>query len=259
MEDNKAKGVYRLEAEGPAASGLEKMELDPVDFQSPLPEQHLHTYFEDEKLGLSVGVWTTTSMQEAFGPYPGDEFMCVLEGRVAMVDGQGKETPVEAGQSFCIRNGFPTSWKQVGFLRKFYVTYADPSAPAPRIESAEGGVVVLDPSELEAGLEVMDTTEPFVIHGEAPTQRDSGFFTNAAGNLFVGMWDSEAFESEMRPFPCYEFVKLLEGEVTITEEDGKAQTFRAGDAFFVPQDTVCSWKTGGYVKKLYAILDPAAA
>lgn len=105
----------------------------------------------------------------------------------------------------------------------------------------------------------MDTTEPFVINSYAPTQRDSGCVTNDAGNLFVGMWDSEAFESELRPFPCYEFVMLLEGEVTITEERGTAQTFRAGDAFFVPKDTVCSWKTEGYVKKLYAILDPTAA
>jgi uncharacterized cupin superfamily protein len=259
VEGRKAKRVYRLEAQGPAAAGLEKMKLDPADFQSPLPEQHLHVYFEDEELGLSVGVWTTTSMQEAFGPYPGDEFMCVLEGRVAMVDEEGKETPVEAGQSFCIRNGIPTSWKQIGFLHKFYLTYANPSVATPRIESAEGGIIVLDPSELEAGLELMDTTEPFVIRGESPAQRDSSCFTNDAGNFFVGMWDSEAFESELRPFPCYEFVKLLEGEVTISEEDGSAQTFRAGDAFFVPKETVCSWKTHGYVKKFYAILDPSAA
>jgi uncharacterized cupin superfamily protein len=253
------KKVYRLEPNGPAGTGLAKMQLDPADFQSDLPEQHLHVYFEDEVLGLSVGVWTTTSMQEAFGPYPGDEFMWVLEGRVAMVDGDGKETPVEPGETFCIRNAIPISWKQAGFLRKFYMTYAKPDAPTPAIESADGGVVVLDPAKLEAGLTKMDTTEPFEIRGEAPLQRDSPCFTNDAGNMFVGMWDSAPFESEMKPFPCYEFVQLLEGEVTITEEDGTAHRFEAGDAFFVPKGTVCSWKTSVYVKKLYSILDPAAS
>jgi len=251
------KKVYRLEPNGPSETGLKRMQLDPADFQSELPEQHLHVYFEDEALGLSVGVWTTTSMQEAFGPYPGDEFMWVLEGRVAMVDGEGREVLVQPGQTFCLRNAIPISWKQAGFLRKFYMTYANPSAPAPEIESAEGSVIVLDPLELEAGLERMDTTAPFEIHGEVPVQRDNTLFTNDAENMFVGMWDSEAFESEMKPFPCYEFVQLLEGELAITEEDGTAHPFKAGDAFFVPKGTVCSWSTSGYIKKYYSILDPA--
>lgn len=252
------KRVVRLERNGPGDNGLSKMELDPADFQSDLPEQHLHVYFGDEALGLTVGVWTTTDMQEAFGPYPGDEFMWVLEGNVAMIDGDGKETHVKEGQTFLIRNAIPTSWKQVGFLRKFFMTYADPNAPTPEIESADGGVLILDPDALEAGLTKMDTTDPFEISDETPVQRDNILFTNDAGNMFVGMWDSTAFESEMNPFPSYEFVQLLEGEVTITEEDGTAHHFTAGDVFFIPMGTVCSWKTDGYIKKYYSIFDPSA-
>lgn len=234
------------------------MKLDAADFQSALPEQHLHVYFEDAELGLSVGVWTTTTMQEAFGPYPGDEFMCILEGRVAMVDGDGRETPVEEGQAFCIRNAIPISWKQEGFLRKFYMTYEKPGAATPKLESAKDGVIVLDPAALEAGLKKMDTTEPFEITGDAPLQRDSPCFTNDAGNFFVGMWDSAPFESEMKPFPCHEFVQLLEGEVAITEGDGTVHPFKAGDVFFVPEGTVCSWKPSTTVKKLYCIFDASA-
>ena len=101
----------------------------------------------------------------------------------------------------------------------------------------------------------MDNTAPFEIKGESPLQHDNITFTNDAGNMFVGMWDSTAFESEMRPFPCYEFVQLLEGEITITEADGTTHLFKAGDAFFIPEGTVCSWKTNGYVRKYYSILD----
>ncbi len=60
--------VIRLEACGPADTGMAEMQLDPADFQSELPQQHIHVYYEDEEIGLSVGVWDTTSMQEAFGP-----------------------------------------------------------------------------------------------------------------------------------------------------------------------------------------------
>jgi len=257
MSDNLK--VVRLQTEGPEGVGLEKMELDPADFQSELPEQYVHVYYEDADLGLSVGVWTTTTMQEAFGPYPGDEFMWVLEGQVAMVDGDGNATPVKSGETFCIRNAIPISWKQDGFLRKFYMTYANPNAATPQIDSADGGVMVLDADSMEEQMELMETTEPLVIVGEKPLQHDNVLFTNDAGNYFVGMWDSTAFDSELRPFPWHEMVSLLEGEVLITEADGKSHLFTAGDAFFIPMGTVCRWQSDAYVRKFYAILDPTAA
>jgi len=250
--------VIRLEPYGPADAGMEQMQLNAADFQSELPQQHIHVYYEDEELGLSVGVWDTTSMQEAFGPYPGDEFMWILEGQVSMVDGDGKETQVKQGETFCVRNAIPISWKQVGFLRKFYMTYANSRAPVPTIGSADGGVKLLNPLALESGMTRMDTTDPFVIQGEAPVQRDNIVFTNDTGNMFIGMWDSTAFESEMTPFPCHELVQLLEGEVTITEESGETHLFKAGEACFIPMGTVCKWQSNGYLKKFYSILDPGA-
>ena len=250
-------GIIRFERNGPADTGLSKMKLDPADFQSDLPDQYLHVYFQNEQLGLSAGVWTTTDMQEPFGPYPGDEFMWVLEGEVAMVDGDGKETAIKAGETFCIRNAIPISWKQVGFLRKFYMTYADPSAPTPDIASADGGVMVLDPITLERSMTEMDATGPLKFVGKAPKRRDNSLFTNDANTMFVGMRDSTAFETEMKPFPHYEFVQMIEGEVVISEEDGTVHTFNAGDAFFVPMGTVCSWKATGKVRKFYSILDLA--
>ncbi len=251
--------VIRLEREGPAGVGLSNMELDPADFQTELPEQSVHVYFEDEALGLSVGVWTTTTMQEAFGPYPGDEFMCVLEGQVVMVDGGGVGETVRQGETFCIRNAIPISWKQVGPLRKFYMTYSNPDTPTPEIASADGGVMVLNKAALEAGLAKITTTDPFEITGELPLQRDCNHFTNDAGNMFVGLWDSTPFESELRPFPCHEFVQVLEGGVTITEGDGSEHAFGAGDVFFVPKGTICSWRVTDYIKKYYSIFDPSAA
>ena len=250
--------VIRLEPGGPVDTGLDEMQLDPTSFQSELPQQHIHVYYEDAALGLSVGVWTTTSMQEAFGPYPGDEFMWVLEGQVSMVDGDGNETLVQQGGTFCIRNAIPVSWKQVGFLRKLYMPYANPKASTPDITSADDGVRVLDAAAMAAGMAKMDTTEPLVIVGDKPLQHDNILFTNDANNMYVGMWDSTSFDSEMRPFPWHEMVQLLEGEVAITEADGSVHLFKAGDAFFIPMGTVCKWQTTDYVKKFYSILDPAA-
>ncbi len=250
--------VIRLEPSGPPSADMTEWQLDAADFQSDLPLQHGHTYFEDPALGLTVGVWDTTTMQEAFGPYPGDEFMWILEGQACMMDGDENGTIIKQGQTFCIRNAIPISWKQVGFLRKIYMTYSNPDSPTPEISSADGGVRILDPVELENGMTRLDTTDPLEIKKNLPVQRENIVFTNDAGNMFTGMWDSTAFESEMRPFRFHEMVQLLEGEVTITDEDGTASSFSAGDAFFIPMGTVCSWKATGYIRKFYSILDPGA-
>jgi len=246
------KRIIRLERNGPDGSGIPEMKCDPVDFQSPLPTQHLHVYYSSPEIGLNVGVWDTTTMQEAFGPYPGDEFIWVLEGEFKMVHDNANAVPVHKNDCAYFRNAIPTSWHQEGYLRKFYITYLDPNAETPKIKSAKGGVGVLDP---DAGLEIMDTTEPFEIEGPAPKQKNHTAFINDANTFFVGTWESGPMVSKMKAFPTHEFVRMLEGEVTITEEDGTAQTFSADDCFFVPKGTVCSWTVSKFIKKHYAILD----
>jgi len=246
------KRVIRLERDGPSGSEIPEMECDPADFQSPLPTQHVHVYYSDPAIGLNVGVWDTTTMREAFGPYPGDEFIWVLEGEFKMVHDGGEVVPVQKNDCAYFRNGIPTSWHQEGYLKKFYITYLDPNAETPKIKSAEGGVRVLDP---DVEMTSMDTSDPFETEGPAPAQKNHTIFTNDAGNFHVGTWESGPMVSKMLPFPTHEFVRMLDGEVTITEEDGTAQTFRGGDCFFVPKGTVCSWTIKGHVKKHYAILE----
>ncbi|MFK7938342.1 MAG: cupin domain-containing protein [Roseovarius sp.] len=242
-------GVIRLEHKGPSATGLTPMELDPADFQSPLPQQAVHVYYSDPAIGLSVGVWTTTDMQEAFGPYPGDEFMLVLEGRVDMLDADAHAVPVETGQSFVIRNAIPISWRQVGHLRKFYITLTHPTAATPPIDSAEGGVIVADPTALERRMK----PEPDSIGGGL--QRDAHIFTNDAGTMTVGMWETTAFDTAMQPFGIHEFCQILNGTVTITQDNGTTHSFSQGDVFFVPKGTVCTWHCNAPVRKYYVQID----
>jgi hypothetical protein len=93
-------GVIRLDGRGPEGIGPGMLELDPADFRSPLPVRHPHEYSGDGAAGLSVGVWDTTTMQEALGPYRGDGFILVLEGAFAMVDGKGSAVTAKAGSAF---------------------------------------------------------------------------------------------------------------------------------------------------------------
>ena len=244
-------GVIRFEPNGPVGDGLQPMEVDPAGFApgSDVPEQTIHAYFSDESIGLTVGVWTTTGMTEKPGPYPGDEFMYLLEGRLDMVS-DAETVPVETGQSFAVRNGIPVSWTQEApFLRKFFLLLHDEKKAVPEIDSAKGGVVVMDPVALEDKL----AAEAESLGGGE--QRDAPAFTNDDGTMFVGMWETTPFETEMGPFSVHEMCQILEGEAIITEEDGTEHRFGPGEFLFIPKGTVCSWKCDVPLRKYYAIVD----
>ena len=247
--------IISLEHHGPAGVGLSMLDLDAADFQSDLPEQYWHLYHENISHKLIVGVWTTTSMQEKFGPYPGDEFMCILEGQLEMIDQEGGKTLIKEGQTFCVRNGVPVSWKQNGFLRKFFITYSPNAQEGSSLSSGEKGVFVLSQDELGAQLQNLETPFPYKSDGAPPLQKNATLFVNDTGNMRVGMWESTAFKSERQAFPYNEFVQVLEGDIFVTEQDGIQHEFSSGDVFFVPQGTVCSWQFIGNVRKFYCRVD----
>lgn len=243
------KRIYRFDAHGPG--GLKPMDLTPYDFHTRPDAQNLHVYFQDDDLGMSVGVWDTTPMQEPFGPYPGDEFIHVLEGHFDMmdtVDGSGSNVACKAGQSVIFRNGVPVSWKQHDYLKKFFITYLDPRAETPTGLSAAGGIQALDPD--------CDMSDAKRLEGTSVPQRDKVFFTNDHGNFEVGCWDTQAFTSGLDPFPWHEFGQVLDGDVILTGEDGVEHHFKPGDFFFIPEGTPVAWNVPTYLKKYYATLDP---
>ena len=241
--------IVRFEPDGP--NGLKPMDLTPYEFYTRPDAQNLHVYFEDEELGMSVGVWDTTPMQEPFGPYPGDEFIFVLEGHFDMMDtedGSGRNVPCKKGQSVIFRNGVPVSWKQYDYLKKFYITYLDPRAETPKGLSAQGGIQALDAQ--------FTLTDDDTLSGSTVKQRERVLFKNDHGNFEVGCWDTEAFSSEIAPFPVHEFCQVLEGEVTLTDAEGQSHRFGPGEFFFIPAGTPVGWHVPNYLKKYYAGLDP---
>ncbi len=237
--------LIHLTAQGSENTGLTPLDLDADDFQSTVPRQHWHLFYENPTIGLTVGVWDTTAMQEAFGPYPGDEFIWVLNGKFEMIDEKGRATGAGQGDCVAFRNGAPMSWKQDGYLKKFFITYLDPKAVIPQIDTADGAVIVMDPY---AGLRV--TSKP----GD-PIEREHVAFTNDAGNMTVGLWECEAADFEMAPFSVHEFVKVITGEAIITEADGTRHHVTAGDCFFIPKGTECQWHIPSFIKKYYAQVD----
>ncbi len=206
----------------PGAVRLAPLDLDPKAFQSSLPVQNYHLIFEDAAIGMAVGIWDTTSMQEAFGPYPGDEFISVLDGSFSILDAQGRAVTGFAGQSATFRNGIPVSWKQEGYLRKIYLTLMDPAAGTPVIASAEGGVIVLagQPSVPGAG-----GNSRVVFRNDAGTM-------SVEHRIHQGQSLPAAFAAR------HELCRVLCGEMVLTDDTGDRHQIGTDDHVFIPKGAV---------------------
>lgn len=246
--------IARFEPHGPAGKGLARLEdIPPEVLTAGKPVQHGHSYLEVPEIGLSAGVWDCTAMTTRMGPYPVNEFMLVLEGEVTIVEASGRETTVSAGQSFILPKGLECSWKQAGYMRKFYVIFDDASGLAAA-DPAALSVILPDPGTPLAPIPV----DPALILGALPTQQAKSWHTDPTGQWTVGTWDATPYARKVVPSNRYELMHLLEGSVTLEDGQGNAQTFRAGDTFLVPLGAPNGWKSTEHVRKIYCSFQPKA-
>ena len=60
-------------------------------------------------------------------------------------------------------------------------------------------------------------------------QHSSAWFTDASGQFSVGVWDTTAYRRKPMTSACHEWMHIVEGSVTLTDAEGQAHCFVAGD------------------------------
>jgi uncharacterized cupin superfamily protein len=229
------KSIIRLNRD-PEGFGKTPDEVDAKDFESDVPVQHSHSVYEDDDIGLYVGLWDTEAMVETGGPYACDEFMWLLEGECRIKNNKtGEVASVKAGMPFVIPKAYDCQWRQSGYLRKFYVISEHPGEEVPAAPSHEGIVV----PKADAVLKEVTDDSPFEVTSGAKPQQNI-CYQDTTGRFLSGTWASEAFESRRRPFPYNEFAYVQDGSITLTDAQDFAQVFNAGDAFFIPKGVECN-------------------
>lgn len=240
----------------PEGFGQTPDELTEAMFESELPVQHSHDYYQDDDLGLYVGVWDTTDMIETAGPYACDEFMWLLEGEAEIRNCKtGAVEKARAGEPFVIPRGYDCQWHQRGYLRKFYVISENPSESPPENPTVEGIII----PDADALLKPLPIAQPFLTDGISPVQHQHICYQNGSGNFLAGTWESEPFESINKPFPYNQFAYVIEGSLTLIDEAGNEHSFQSGDALFVPEGVICSARTTEKVKLFFAAIKAARA
>jgi uncharacterized cupin superfamily protein len=96
-----------------------------------------------------------------------------------------------------------------------------------------------------------------VIAGE-PKDRRHRFYIGdrlMPGQIRVGVWEATAYTEKLENYPKDEFMHVIEGSVTIIEEDGRESTFKTGDSFFMPSGFTGLWKQSETMKKYFMVFD----
>lgn len=226
--------------------------LPAADVKSGSPQQRGRLYFEAPEIGLSAGVWDCTAFEGTMAPYSVDEFMILLEGSVTMTEASGRVTRVEAGEAFVIPRGLKCAWRQDGYVRKIFVIYRNPALPVPAKPAADR-VLNLD---LGAALTPCGGPDAALLNGAEPQCAEHLVYSDASGQLTVGLWSATPYDRKATPFGRYELMHFLQGQVELHDGGTSGQAFQAGETIFVPKGVPCGWRNTVDVKKIFVILMP---
>jgi len=207
------------------------------------------TLFEDKARGLSAGVWEQGANESHWINYPVNEFMTVLEGEVVIVE-EDRSVSIKAGESFIIPKGLRCRWTQPGHVKKFFVIFDNASGL-----KNEGALRTI---KIDPAVKLEPSTPPAaaMLLSPVPVQHAHDYFSDATGQLNIGVWDTTGYHRKLIDFPRHELMCLLEGSVEFEDDKGVKQRFKGGDTFFVPLGTPNSWRSEGYLRKIFVIFQP---
>jgi len=94
-----------------------------------------------------------------------------------------------------------------------------------------------------------------VVEGKAEEQGHI-FFTNAAGNVNAGVWECASCTERIRDYPFDQCCFVLEGSLTIIDENGHAETFKPGDAFIIPRGFNGDWRMTERYRNFFITVEP---
>ena len=105
------------------------------------------------------------------------------------------------------------------------------------------------------GMVPSDMVDPDDFTTDDRTELISHHYTTDDQSIMTGVWECAPCKEEIEAYPAHEMMTVLDGSVTVTGADGQAQTYEAGDTFFIPKGTPCTWEITKKMRKFYMIAD----
>jgi uncharacterized cupin superfamily protein len=98
--------------------------------------------------------------------------------------------------------------------------------------------------------------DPATILAGRPAARGIVLLENHSGNIASGIWTCEPGEFRLT-FTGDEFMHVLDGEVTITDESGHSLTLRRGDSAHFPHGLKSKWVVTQTLRDFFVLCRPS--
>ena len=105
----------------------------------------------------------------------------------------------------------------------------------------------------EKGMAPSDMTDPAAFTTADKTELNHTFHANADESILAGVWECAPCREEIDAYPVDELMTVISGSLTLTDAEGRTDTFTAGDVFFIPKGTKCIWEITETLRKYYMI------
>ena len=103
------------------------------------------------------------------------------------------------------------------------------------------------------GMAPSSFTDPDTFTTADTKETNHTFFQTSDESILTGVWECAPCKEEIESYPVHEMMTVISGSVTLTNEHGDAETFTAGDTFFVAKGAKCTWHITETLKKFYMI------
>ncbi|WP_159998889.1 cupin domain-containing protein [Roseomonas sp. 18066] len=172
-------------------------------------------------------------------------FLLVQAGAVTV----GGET-IKTGETVVLPRGFAGPWAHAEGTRLVVISYVG-EAPAA------GAALAPVRPDVTAPLEPCGGPSAALLTTTAPSCAKRMSFEDSTEQFEIGVWGSTPYARRPNAFGHDELMFLLEGAVTITDPDGVAATYKAGEGFLIPRGTPCAWENTVPVKKVFVCFSEA--
>ena len=103
------------------------------------------------------------------------------------------------------------------------------------------------------GMQASDLTAAEDFTSDNHGELNHTFFATSDESVLSGVWECAPCKEEIESYPVHEMMTIISGSLTLTDANGRADSFTAGDVFFIPRGTKCTWHITETLRKFYMI------
>ncbi len=111
--------------------------------------------------------------------------------------------------------------------------------------------------DIVKGMQDIGLSFPDLVLEGNPQEKAHIFYDRPLSQATIGIWESESGTLRFDPYPFDELCIIVEGEVSLVDESGQQDAFKAGDLFIIEKQFRGLWMMPRRLRKFFVELKTA--